>query len=87
MKRRGKEGEKLKEIKPRSQSLIDRRSDEDRRDLYSIEYFDQGNPERRSYSDRRGNGERRKGYIRVGQWTSVSLKYLETAQVQKPIIL
>ena len=62
-----KELKKLKEIKPRKQSYMDRRSDEDRRVIYSIEYFDQGNPERRSYLDQRLNGERREGYISVGR--------------------
>ena len=56
--------------KPRTRQ-VDRRSGEDRRQLYSIDYFSSGGPERRSSGDRRSTRERRTGWIRVGQWTSV----------------
>ena len=51
--------------------LVDRRSGQDRRQLYSIDYFSSGGPERRISGERRGIHERRAGWIRVGEWTSI----------------
>jgi len=51
---------------------LDRRSDEDRRSIYSLDYFAQGGLERRIKKERRKLTERRKGWIRASKWTSVS---------------
>ncbi len=56
-------------------SGVDRRSEVDRRQVYSIDYFIQGGVERRSGLDRRKNRrERRKGWVRVNEWISVPVK-------------
>lgn len=56
-------------------SGADRRSEDDRRQVYSIDYFIQGGVERRSGLDRRKNRrERRKGWVRVNEWISVPVK-------------
>jgi len=56
-------------------SGVDRRSEIERRQVYSIDYFIQGGVERRSGLDRRKNRrERRKGWVRVNEWISVPVK-------------
>ncbi|MBM9605692.1 hypothetical protein [Desulfopila inferna] len=50
---------------------LDRRSGEDRRQVYSVDYFLKNNPDRRSGRERRSRIERRKGCIRVDEWASV----------------
>ena len=50
---------------------IDRRSGDDRREIYDSDYFDGGGLERRSGQDRRQQGERRDSCLRVSQWSSV----------------
>ena len=52
---------------------LDRRQGDDRRQLYSLYYFQQGGPDRRRLAERRLNLERRKGYARVSTWASVCL--------------
>ena len=49
----------------------DRRTDAERRQVYTPEFFDDGSPERRNGSERRQKGERRKDCVRVSDWTSV----------------
>jgi len=49
-------------------SGVDRRSEVDRRQVYSIDGFIQGGVERRS------SPERRKGWVRVNAWISVPTK-------------
>lgn len=49
----------------------DRRSGEDRRKIYSLDYFTLGGPDRRSGMERRYNKERRQDCIRVDEWSSV----------------
>jgi hypothetical protein len=53
-------------------SGIDRRSGEDRRKRYSLDYFSNGGVERRLQSaDRRAGGpDRRRNWIRVSSWSS-----------------
>jgi len=59
-----------------NRSGVDRRSEVDRRQVYSIDYFIQGGVERRSGLERRKNrGERRKGWVRVNEWISVPVKF------------
>jgi hypothetical protein len=50
---------------------LDRRSGEDRRQVYDSDYFLNGGVDRRKGKDRRQQGERRDGYIRVTKWSSV----------------
>ena len=56
--------------------IMDRRSGEDRRKAYSLDYFSNGGFERRSWKEQRSNLERRADWARVSEWTSVSLKAL-----------
>lgn len=64
--------EKSGSNKRRNQSnFVDRRSGEDRRDVYSLDYFSDGGEERRSGSDRRQGTERRSDCVKVSKWTSV----------------
>ena len=51
--------------------LEDRRSGEDRRTAYDLDYFLDGGEERRSSLERRGASERRDNCQRVSQWSSV----------------
>ena len=56
-------------------SSVDRRSEVDSRQVYSIDYFIQGGVERRSGLGRRKNRrDRRKGWVRVNEWISVPVK-------------
>ena len=51
--------------------LEDRRSGDDRRVAYDLDYFLEGGEERRSSRERRGIEERRDNCQRVSQWSSV----------------
>ena len=57
--------------KRKSDPYIDRRSGENRRQFYYTDYFQNGGAERRSWKDRRQHDERRKGFTRVSDWSSV----------------
>ena len=50
---------------------MDRRSGEDRRQVYDSTYFAAGGKERRSHKERRQNKERRSDCIPTGEWTSI----------------
>jgi hypothetical protein len=50
---------------------LDRRSGEDRRQAYDLDYFPGGGIERRSGKERRWSDERRDGWVRVSKWSSV----------------
>ena len=54
-------------------SLVDRRSGEDKRKRYSLDYFTDGGEERRKGKERRQSEERRNGWARVYKWCSVFL--------------
>ena len=54
-----------------SDPYIDRRSGEERRLTYYVDYFQDGGTERRKNKDRRQLGERRVSCIRVTRWSSV----------------
>ena len=58
---------------PMRRSLVDRRSGEDKRKLYNLDYFTDGGEERRKGSERRRSGERRSAWMRVYKWCSVFL--------------
>ncbi len=64
--------EKLKSKNARiTDPYLDRRSGDDRRQVYDSDYFINGGVERRTGKDRRQQGERRDGYIRISKWSSV----------------
>ena len=51
---------------------VDRRSQIERRQVYSIDYFIKGGVERRRGVERRKNRrDRRTGWVRVNDWVSV----------------
>ncbi|MBC2711783.1 MAG: hypothetical protein HGJ94_12590 [Desulfosarcina sp.] len=50
---------------------MDRRSGEDRREAYDIDYFTGGGTERRKRVDRRKREERRKDCTQISKWSSV----------------
>ena len=52
-------------------NLVDRRSGEDRRKVYSLDYFTEGGKERRKVKERRKRDERRSNCVRVSDWSSV----------------
>jgi len=57
----------------KKRSLFDRRSGEDNRKLYNLDYFIEGGRERRKGKERRQSNERRSGWARVYNWCSVFL--------------
>ena len=59
-----------------TRSNMDRRSGDDRRKAYDLDYFLNGGVERRDWKERRSNAERRTGWTRVSKWASVSQKTL-----------
>ncbi len=52
-------------------SPIDRRSGEDNRRSYNLDYFFGGGVERRRRRERRRLEERRRNWVRVNRWCSV----------------
>ena len=54
-------------------SPIDRRSGDDKRKRYNLDYFTDGGQERRKGKERRQSEERRSGWARVYKWCSVFL--------------
>jgi hypothetical protein len=52
---------------------VDRRSGEDKRKLYNLDYFTEGGEERRKGKERRQSDERRSSWARVYKWCSVFL--------------
>ena len=54
-----------------SDPYLDRRSGEDRRQVYDADYFQNGGLERRSGEERRRHYERRKDCTRVSEWSSI----------------
>jgi len=51
--------------------FMDRRSGEDRREAYDLDYFQESGVERRSGTERRLPAERRDDCTRVSTWSSV----------------
>lgn len=59
----------------RKRSAIDRRSNNDRRQVYSLDYFLQGGEERRCGAERRRErAERRADWVKVNAWSSIPCK-------------
>ena len=65
-----KEKKILKDARIRD-PYLDRRSGEDRRQIYDSDYFQNGGLERRSGKERRQHDERRKDCTRVSEWSSI----------------
>ena len=59
----------------RRDPFMDRRCGEDRRKIYSLSYFQAGNPDRRKGVERRSGLERRADCIRITPWSSVCPDY------------
>ena len=53
---------------------VDRRSGEDRRQVYDSVYWESGGIERRSVKDRRQPKERRDSCVKVFKWSSVCIE-------------
>ena len=53
---------------------VDRRSGEDRRQVYDSVYWESGEIERRSVKDRRQPKERRDSCVKVSKWSSVCIE-------------
>ena len=60
----------------RSLYPVDRRSVKDRRRHYHLAHLTYRGPEKRDSKERRLQGERRAGWVRVSKWSSVYLKGL-----------
>jgi hypothetical protein len=60
----------LKKIR-KTDPFLDRRSGEDRREAYDLDYFRNGGTERREQGERRQPQERREDCIRVSDWSSI----------------
>ncbi len=63
--------DRQKKTNRRKQSFSDRRKEEDRRRVYSIDYFSMNGAERRKRKDRRKQTEKRKGWERINKWMSI----------------
>ena len=59
---------------------MDRRCGDDRRKSYRLGYFINGGVERRSGKERRFLGERRLGWVRATEWSSVPGMAANSAQ-------
>ena len=57
--------------KRKKDPYLDRRSGDDQRDVYDIDYFADGGAERRDGDERRDSKERREDCVKVSKWTSV----------------
>jgi hypothetical protein len=55
---------------PIMRSGVDRRSGDERRIAYRLDYFLDGGQERRKFGERRNEEERRIGWTRVSKWSS-----------------
>ena len=53
---------------------LDRRSGDDRRKVYDLDFFEQGGIERRSVIEIRNKGDRRIQCVNVSEWSSVCRK-------------
>ena len=67
------ESKKVLSKDPLRRALFDRRSGEDKRKRYSLDYFTDGGEERRKGRERRKSGERRSAWVRVYKWCSIFL--------------
>ena len=68
----------------KKRSGMDRRSGEERREVYDLDYFLEGGSERRQFVDRRGDEELREGWVRVNKWASMELPHDPDVPSEKP---
>ncbi len=67
----------------KKRTLFDRRSGQDRRDSYNIDYFLDGGLERRNSFEgerRRKNQDRRREWIKISRWSSLNVEGEETKE-------
>ncbi len=67
----------------KKRTLFDRRSGQDRRDSYNIDYFLDGGLERRNSLEgerRRKNQDRRREWIKISRWSSLNVEGEETKE-------
>ena len=67
----GKKNKKFTLLVDERRSYLDRRSGEDRRKAYNLDYFISGGRERRKRRERRIHSERRSDWKMVNKWYSV----------------
>ena len=67
----GKKNKKFTLLVDERRSYLDRRSGEDRRKTYNLDYFTDGGRERRKRAERRMRSERRSDWKMVNKWYSV----------------
>ena len=58
----------------------DRRSGKDRRKVLSLHRFRYHGSERRAFSERRSQVDRRDGWVRIRKWSSVKMQDLKIAK-------
>ena len=61
-------------------AISERRSGKDRRRFFSLQRIFYNRPERRVLENRRSQGERREGWVRINKWSSVYLQDLKIAK-------
>jgi len=66
-------------MEAKSRYSIDRRFENDKRNVYDLNYFLDGGAERRQGRERRGIAERRVGWVKTDDWKSVYLGNLVCA--------
>jgi len=64
-------------------TAIDRRTGKDRRRIFAPAHLFYRGSERRNLKERRLQKERRKGWVRVGKWSSVYLRDLKISKFLK----
>lgn len=65
-------------------SFSDRRSVKDRRRFFSLRRFNHKGPDHKVQQDRRSQLERRVGYVKIGEWSSVKIRDLKLAKYLQP---
>lgn len=65
-------------------SFSDRRSVKDRRMFFSLRRFNHKGPDHKVQQDRRSQLERRVGYVKIGEWSSVKIRDLKLAKYLQP---
>lgn len=84
---KAKKGKKKKYSSKRlCDPYMDRRCGEDRRKVYSLDYFLKGNLDRRNRAERRTRNERRNDCIRVNEWSSICPEQDDLNSIKPTII-
>jgi hypothetical protein len=72
--------QKLEKISASDPTIVERRSWEDRRAVFSKGRFLQRRIMKKNFKERRSQAERRVGWVRVNKWSSVYLWNLKIAK-------